>query len=482
LSETTPLTLDREASPSILLVEDESLFAKAVATRLARCGYRCETTGTLADGRDRAAALQPDLILLDLRLPDGDALEFLPQFAAARDKGTAVIVVTAFGDVADAVQAMKLGAVDYLKKPIDLDELQVAVEQALQSARLRHRLDFSRTRDSLATEGVSLIGESGAIGRLREQIANLSGLTTAEASVAPPTVLILGETGSGKDVAARLLHHSSGNAGSPFVHVDCAGLPRDLIEAELFGHEKGAFTSAVRARAGLIEAAEDGTVFLDEIGELPLDLQAKLLNVIERRRVRRVGAVRERSIPARFVAATNRDLPAMIADGRFRGDLYFRLNVITLMLPPLRAREGDAELLCDHYAALTARRYGLPEPRFDDSARAAIRAYDWPGNVRELKHLVERAVLLCRGRPISRQDLALADRGVPPAPEGADWRSMTLAAAERVLIDHALTECAGNVSEAARRLGVTRMALRYRIEKHGLAPRVRTQGGQEHMA
>lgn len=481
MSEPTPLTLDRDAAPSILLVEDESLFAKAVATRLARAGYRCDTAGTLADGRDRAAAMQPDLILLDLRLPDGDALEFLPQFSAARDKGTAVIVMTAFGDVADAVQAMKLGAVDYLKKPIDLDELQVAVEQALQSARLRHRLDFSRTRDSLATEGVSLIGRSAAIDRLREQIANLSELT-AEASVAPPTVLILGETGSGKDVAARLLHHSSGNAGSPFVHVDCAGLPRDLIEAELFGHEKGAFTNAVRARAGLIEAAEDGTVFLDEIGELPLDLQAKLLHVIERRRVRRVGAVRERSIPARFVAATNRDLPTMIADGRFRGDLYFRLNVITLTLPPLRERDGDAELLCDHYAALTARRYGLPEPRFDDTARAAMRIYDWPGNVRELKHLVERAVLLCRGRPITRADLTLAERGASVSTGDADWRSMTLAAAERVLIEHALTECAGNVSEAARRLGVTRMALRYRIEKHGLTPKVRAPGGQEHVA
>jgi two-component system response regulator AtoC len=253
------------------------------------------------------------------------------------------------------------------------------------------------------------------------------------------------------------------------VQIDCASLPRELIEAELFGHEKGAYTGAQGARAGLLEAAEGGTAFLDEIGELPLDMQAKLLNVIERRVVRRVGSVRERPIAARFVAGTNRDLPAMIAAGQFRADLYYRLNVVTLTMPPLRERGNDVTLLARHFAAQTARRYALDEPGFDPVALSALQRYHWPGNVRELKHLIERAVLLCQGRDIGAADLGLPSAATAGADAAAvPFASMTLDEAERWLIERTLDRVRGNVSEAARRLGVSRMTLRYRIEKHGL--------------
>jgi DNA-binding NtrC family response regulator len=256
------------------------------------------------------------------------------------------------------------------------------------------------------------------------------------------------------------------------VHVDCAALPRDLIEAELFGHEKGAYTSAIGARAGLIEAAEDGTLFLDEIGELPLELQAKLLAVIERRRVRRVGSVRERPVAARFISASNRDLLRLSGEGQFRSDLYYRLNVLSIVLPPLRERGDDVLLLARYYAGLTARRYGLRDPGFGPEALATLRQYRWPGNVRELRNLVERAVLLSEGAAITARALALPASQTPTdaatPPDAVDFMNLSLADAERLLIEHALAVTAGNISEAARRLGVTRMTLRYRMSKYQL--------------
>jgi DNA-binding NtrC family response regulator len=377
-----------------------------------------------------------------------------------------VIVLTAYGEISDAVHAMKLGAADYLKKPVDLDELLLAVDKVLQTSRLRYQLDYSRERDSHAVEGAQLLGDSPAMQRVREQIRLLAELA-GEGAEPPPTVLILGETGSGKDVAARLLHLLSPRSARPFVQVDCASLPRDLIEAELFGHEKGAFTSAHGARAGLIEAAEDGTLFLDEIGELPLELQAKLLNVIERRKTRRIGSVVERPFAARIIAGTNRQLPEMIAQGQFRADLYYRLNVVTLNMPSLRERGEDVVLLARHFAVQMSRRYGLPDPSFSDDALNALRAYPWPGNVRELKHLVERAVLLSRGGAINVPDLGLSQAPAPPTGD-QPLQGLTLEAAERLLIERALLDTSGNVSEAARRLGVSRMTLRYRMEKYAL--------------
>lgn len=455
----------------VLLIEDEALFARAVSRRLERAGFAVTVAPLLQEGLRQVAVQQPDLILLDLRLPDGDGLNALPQLARDREGAPVpVIVLTAFGEVEDAVSAMKQGAADYLKKPIDLDELMLAVDGVLRSAGLRDRLDFSRERDSRALEGAALIGESAQIVELKTRITQIAQLSGP--GVTPPSVLIQGETGAGKDVVARLLHQASANHAAPFVHVDCAALPRDLIEAELFGHEKGAYTSASGARAGLIEAAEDGTLFLDEIGELPLDLQAKLLAVIERRRVRRVGSVRERVVAARFVSASNRDLLRMSGEGSFRSDLYYRLNVLSIALPPLRERGEDVVLLARHFVQLTARRYGLRDPGLAPEALAALRRYHWPGNVRELRNLVERAVLLSEGQAIGANTLALPRADALPAsvaPAVAHgFLDLSLAEAEQLLIEHALAVAAGNISEAARRLGVTRMTLRYRMNKYRL--------------
>lgn len=453
----------------ILVVEDEALFARATKKRLERAGHQCSVAGDLTQARARVRVARPDLVLLDLRLPDGNGLDFLAEFSSNDSERLPTIVLTAFGEIGDAVLAMKQGALDYLRKPIDLDELQLAVDQALRNVRLKHRLDFSRERDSRALEGTQMLGDSDAIAKVRTQIGRLARLSE-NAAGPPPTILILGETGTGKDVAVRLLHASSKRRERPFVQIDCASLPRDLIEAELFGHEKGAYTGAGAARTGLIEAAEDGTLFLDEIGELPLELQAKLLNVIERRRSRRLGGTKESNVGSQFVAGTNRNLPEMIAAGKFRSDLFYRLNVVTLTLPPLRERGQDVVLLARHFALQTCRRYGLAPVNLSGDALEALKNYGWPGNVRELKHQVERSLLLSHGDAVTSADLGLQSSLTLPTAAGLPiLEGLTLEAAEKMLIVSALNATQNNVSEAARRLGVSRMTLRYRLEKYNLA-------------
>ncbi|HNV88128.1 MAG TPA: sigma-54 dependent transcriptional regulator [Methylotenera sp.] len=447
----------------LLIVEDEVLFARAVMKRLQKAGFECEHAETLQDGRAIAKQFLPDLVLLDMRLPDGNGMDLLPELVAS---GVTVIVMTAYGDISDAVNAIKLGADDYLKKPIDLEELLLIVQKNEKTAELKTSLDYSRQRNVLTAENISLIGESPVIQSLRLQIARIAQLGSMNDAV-PPTVLIAGETGTGKDVAARLLHASCANKDKPFVHVDCASLPAELIESELFGHEKGAFTNAVSARPGLIEAAEDGTLFLDEIGELPLALQAKLLNVLERRKVRRLGSTKERDVPARIIAATNRDLHEMANAGTFRSDLYYRLNVMTIALAPLRERVDDVVVLAKHFINLTEKRYGLQKHTLSPTAIAALLQYTWPGNVRELRHQISRAVLLSSQPQISATDLALPATG-PEQHEAKYQVQLTLEASEKHMLLNALEASHHNVSEAARQLGITRMTMRYRMDKHGI--------------
>ncbi len=457
------------AAAHVLLVEDEEVFARAVCTRLGRAGFGCQTAHTLAQARSQIADKRPDLILLDMRLPDGSGLDFLTELRVDETQQIPVIVLTAYGEVDDAVAAMKLNAVDYLKKPIDLDELVLILGKVVETANLNQRLRYSRKRDSHATEGAQLLGESPPMVELRSQIERIAKLPVS-VSEAPPTVLILGETGSGKDVTGRLLHLQSARGERPYVHVDCAALPKELIEAELFGHEKGAFTSAHAARVGLIEAAEDGTVFLDEIAELPLTLQSKLLAVIERRRMRRVGASDERPVGAWFLAASNRPVAEMVKEGTFRADLYYRLRVMSLSVPPLRERGTDIALLSREFAATTARRYGVPIPEIAPDAEDALSAYPWPGNVRELKHVMERAVLQSGGAPQIKASHLMLEGSLAAAATDSDLAvdGMTLEAAEERLIQNALEQTRGNVSEAARRLGIGRTALRHRMKKHGM--------------
>jgi transcriptional regulator with GAF, ATPase, and Fis domain len=298
-------------------------------------------------------------------------------------------------------------------------------------------------------------------------VERISRLSQAE-DVIPPTVLVLGETGTGKDVIARLLHEKSSRNSKPFVHVDCASLPKDLIESELFGHEKGAFTNAHVARTGLIEAAEDGVLFLDEIGELPLDLQSKLLAVLERRTLRRVGTTQERPVAAWIVAATNRDIESLSEQGEFRSDLYYRLNVMSLSMPPLRERGNDILLLANHFAGQTARRYGIQFEGFSEDAEQALIEYTWPGNVREMKHLLERAVLLSGRGVLEEEFLSIDKKAIPKSEDNDINEDLTLGEAELQLIKQALERTNRNVSKAARELGITRMALRYRIKKYDL--------------
>ncbi|MBK8960892.1 MAG: sigma-54-dependent Fis family transcriptional regulator [Proteobacteria bacterium] len=452
---------------SVLVVDDEALFAKAVVRHLEKSGYRCAHAGSLAAADRQLAAQGADLVLLDMRLPDGSGLDFLQRLRAR--SAVPVIVMTAYGEVEDAVQAMKCAASDYLKKPVDLEELRVNIEKVLAQAALGRQLEYSRTREISLTPGAQLIGASAAIDEVRQQVARIASLVGGGAAPAP-TVLITGETGTGKDVTARLLHQGSARAALPFVHVDCAALPKDLIESELFGHVKGAFTHALAERTGLIEAAEDGVVFLDEIGELPLELQAKLLAVLERRTLRRIGSSHELRSRAWFIAATNRPVAEMVASGALRADLYYRLKVLTLELPPLRARGDDIRLLAEHFLGDSARRYGARDARLSAAALERLCAYGWPGNVRELSHVIERAVLLSGGGLIDASALALGDGASPVAapPPTPILEDMTLEELEKTMLARALKGSAGNISEAARRLGITRMAMRYRMDKHGL--------------
>ncbi len=457
---------DKPRTQTILIVEDEELFAKAMKKRLERMGYQCVYADNLRQASEQYRSSYADLILLDMRLPDGSGLDFLSSLRADGAK-TPVLVLSAYGELEDVVAAMKLNAVDYLKKPIDLDELALHVEGVLNKSNLSRQLEYSRTREQHAKESVALQGDHPSIVRIREQ-ARLIGTLSTHNAEEPPIVLIVGETGTGKDLAARALHANSARSDRPFVHVDCATLPKDLIEAELFGHEKGAFTDAHSGRTGLIEAAEDGVVFLDEIGELPLWLQAKLLSVLERRKLRRVGSTREKEVRAWFICATNRDLQALVDQGQFRTDLYFRLNVLRIAMPALRERGSDVLLLAEYFARQTAQRYGLSGVSFGPEAKDEMLAYAWPGNVRELKHLVERAVLLSPGGVIECGALMLHDTA-PGTPDAVvDLDRLTLDEAEHHLITRALQRTGNNVSEAARQLGVTRMAMRYRIKKHGL--------------
>jgi DNA-binding NtrC family response regulator len=452
----------------ILVVEDEAPFARAVARRLEKAGHTVRIAATLALAEQALNEEESDLLLLDMRLPDGSGLDFLQRLRERLAPQTPVLAMSAYGELEDAVGAMKLGAADYLKKPIDLEELLLNVGKVLAHQAVSRQLDYSRTRESSGSEEPELLGRSEAASQLRTQLARIARLGAAEPA---PTVLLLGETGTGKDLAARLIHRQSPRASRPFVHVDCAALPRELIESELFGHVKGAFTNAIADRTGLIEAAEDGVVFLDEIGELPLDLQTRLLAVLERRMLRRVGSSQERSIRAWFVAATNRDVERMVAEGSLRTDLYFRLNVLSLPLPPLRARGDDVLVLAAHLGQLLARRYGYSRFALEPAAQAALCAYHWPGNVRELKHVMERAMLLANGEALTPAHLLLpssTEIDSVAAEGGSELFDLTLQEAEKLLIEHALQATANNVSEAARRLGITRMTMRYRMKQHGL--------------
>nr|MBC8329259.1 sigma-54-dependent Fis family transcriptional regulator [Planctomycetota bacterium] len=400
---------------------------------------------------------------LDLKLPDGDGLDLLEEVQA---EGTdlAALVITAFGSLRGAVEAVRKGAFDYVAKPFELDDLLLTAKRALEQRDLRRFADLRARLD----DALWPVAEAPSTQKVMELLRRIGGSGAT-------TVLLTGESGVGKGLAARYLHAASGGGqDAPFIPVSCTSIPETLLESELFGHERGAFTDAKESKRGLAELAWAGTLFLDEVGDLPPGIQAKLLTLLEDRVFRRVGGTRQLQLEARVVAATNRDLEKEVAEGRFRPDLYYRLKVVPVEIPPLRRRFEDVAALARYFLTQYRREFGVAVNAFDPAALRAMEAYGWPGNVRELRNAVERAALLAPGNTISLADLPpeVAGEGRPSATglgslelpaEGIDLQEL-----ERRWVGEALERCAGNRSRAARLLGMNRDQIRYRIEKFGL--------------
>jgi len=453
---------------TILIVDDEDIHARALGRFLGARGHTCEVSTSAAAAHAALRVLRPHLVLLDLRLGDVDGLVTLREIKEL-DPALPVIMMTAFGSVETAVGAMKAGALDYVQKPIDLEELELLVTRALGEVRTRERLEFLQRREVGRADELTLLGQSPAMHPVHEfieRVARFEGLAAGD----HPTILLLGETGTGKDLAARIIHARSTLAREAFIALDCTVLPRNLIEAELFGYERGAFTDAKAAKRGLFEVATGGTIFLDEVGELDLEVQGKLLRAIEEKKIRRVGGLADCRIEVRVIAATNRNLDRLAADGRFRLDLLYRLNVLTLTLPPLRERGDDIQTLAHHFLAVYARKYDRPAKRLSPGATAALNASPWIGNVRELAHVLERATLLVEPELIEAWHLGLESH-LPAEPSEPHDESQpgALEAAERHLLRQALETNNWNVSLAARKLGVSREVLRYRMRKYGIS-------------
>jgi len=450
----------------ILIADDDETLRESLELVLAAEGY--EVTGA-RDGTAALAALeaQPvDVVLCDLRMPGQDGLELLPQILR-RVPGTTVILMSAYGSADLAVEALRRGAYDYLAKPFQPAELLLALRKARERERLR------RSTALLRRDVERAVGERPIVAASRGMIEVLEVVERAAEFKA--TVLLLGESGTGKEVLARAIHAQSPRRAEAFVAVNCAAIPETLLESELFGHARGAFTGADRARRGLFSEADAGTLFLDEIGELPLALQAKLLRVLQDEEIRPVGESKPRRVDVRVIAATARDLEAEVAAGRFREDLFYRLDVVRVAVPPLRERREDIPLLVDHFLARARATLGKPVRGVDDAALGRLVAYDWPGNVRELENVLERAVILARGDRLTLADLpagvAAAAAGAPEpsarAPEDLSLRRARRALETR-LIAQALEATGGNRTHAARLLGISHRALLYKIKEYGL--------------
>jgi len=456
---------------TILIVDDEEIHARALGRFLGGRGHTCDVVTSAPAAHEILKTVRPHLVLLDIRLGEVDGLETLREIKAL-DPALPVIMMTAYGSVETAVRAMKAGALDYLQKPMDLEEVELVVARALGEARTLERLEFLQGREVGRADELTLLGHSPAMQPVRdfiERAARFEGLAAGD----QPTVLLLGETGTGKDLVARIIHARSTLAREAFIALDCTALPRSLIEAELFGYERGAFTDAKAAKRGLFEVAAGGTVFLDEIGEIDLEAQAKLLRAIEEKKIRRIGGLTDCRIDVRIIAATNRDLPRLAREGRFRLDLLYRLKVLTLTLPPLRERGDDVRILARHFLDAYARKYDRAPKRLTGEADAALVAFPWVGNVRELAHVMERAMLLVEAETIEAWHLGLESHLPATAQDAlpADAREPgTLEATERQLMRQALESNGWNVSLAARRLGVSREVLRYRMRKYGIVP------------
>jgi DNA-binding NtrC family response regulator len=450
------------AGASLLLVDDDAAFRTVMARELARLGFEVATAESGREALERLGQAEVDVVLLDLRLPDQSGLEVLQALRRA-SPSIDVIMLTGHGSIDTAIESIRMGAFDYLAKPCPLDELQVRIERALERQSLRRRasvLERGLTPPDLAG---SFVGESPAY---RKVVSLIERVAPTES-----TVLITGETGAGKEVVAKLIHARSPRRERPFVVVECAALQESLLQSELFGHEKGAFTGADRAKVGLFEVADRGTIFLDEIGEISQATQVNLLRVLDASTFRRVGGTREIRVDVRVLAATNRDLPSMVQQGRFREDLFYRLRTITIDVPALREREGDVALLAEHFVSIQNERYGWHKD-LGPPALEVLRAYGWPGNVRELQHALEAAVVVCDGDEILPHHLPATLHGAAGEPRAAPAAPgeplPTLREMERAHIVRALEASGGHRGKAASLLGISERSLYRKLKEYGL--------------
>lgn len=454
-------------SDCLLVIEDEPLLGREMQRRFVKQGWDVVLAKNIAEARHQLLDedLAPLAVLADMNLPDGNSLDLLADLREANKAVGEWILLTAYGTIPDSVRALQLGAHDFLEKPVDDARLDLAVQRAARSARAQRRLSYASANEAAKYRVEQFIGHS-------ERAAETRHMLTQIAMADFSALVLRGDTGTGKGLAARILHYNGPRADGPLIEVNCAALPEELLESELFGHEAGAFTGAKGRREGLFEQAHGGTLFLDEIGEMPLNLQAKLLKAVEDRTVRRVGGNREINVDTAIVTATNRDLESEVAEGRFRSDLYHRLSVFQIVLPSLSHRIEDIEdLVQDLIAEFNQRRNeritGIP-----DEVWQQLRGYDWPGNVRELRNVIERCVLLSRGTTLEPRWLQLnASESREPSIEDDSIcfplnGSITLDEMERRMIEEALRRHHGNVTRSAEMLGISRQTMRYRIEKH----------------
>ena len=461
---------------SILIVEDDEMLADNFRVHLERSQWEVHVVHSAEEGLKSLETVRPDIVLTDHMMKGKTGLDLI-RGALAIDPQIKVVMLTGEGSVQVAVDAMKAGACDYLSKPVSLAELKVVLEKALGQSRMEKTLSVLQRRQSQASLD-AIIGESPQMGAAKLKARQVLEAEKRINDSDLPAILITGETGTGKELLARAIHFDGVRSNWPFVEINCASLPPNLLESELFGHERGAFTDAKERRVGLVEAADGGTLFLDEIGEVDLSIQAKMLKLLEDKTVRRIGSVRERKVNIRIISATNQDLEKMVHEGRFRSDLYFRLRVITLSMPPLRTTGEDVLRIARFYLESHGKRYGRKGLHFTPEAESALLAHGWPGNVRELRNMLEQTLLLAPGQEIgadllsfgpsrSREEVVRAEPSrVPSAREGVP--SEKIADVEHEMILRILDKTDWNVSKSAKLLGISRDMLRYRIERHGL--------------
>ncbi len=446
--------------PSILLIDDDDSLRRVMEYSLAEAGYRIQAAASGEEGLRLLEKEIFDAVVTDITMPGMSGMEVLAR-VHERDERLPVVVITAYGTIESAVLAMRKGAFDYITKPFNRDELRLTLDKALRMRRLEKENAELRAEVTDRYRFESIIGVSE---KIKEVLALAGRVASSTASV-----LITGESGTGKELLAKGIHYNSSRSEGPFVAVNCAAIPENLIESELFGHVKGAFSGAVKDREGKFESAAGGTLFLDEIGDLRVDLQAKILRALQERQVDRVGGNRPIDLDVRVIAATNKDIERAVKEGGFREDLYYRLSVVTLHMPPLRERRDDIPLLIDHFL----KKYNPgAEPRFDAGALSAMKAYGWPGNVRELENVIERASVLKRGDVMTLADLPEKLKKEKTAVENIILNlpdeGISLEDLEKSLIVKALERHRGNQTRAAEYLGITRPTLIYRMEKYGI--------------